>query len=81
MINSTKSCTATSTSQNQRPPECIEQASKTKYNACRVYGRITAFGQTYIYVRELDVLIRHDLYPAFKLLRKQGALHVFRSPD
>lgn len=28
---------------------------------------------TYIYIKDLDVLIRQDLYPAFKLLRKQGA--------
>ena len=54
-------------------PECIEHASKTKYNACRIYGRIIAHGETYIYVKDLDVLIRKDLFPAFKELRKQGA--------
>jgi hypothetical protein len=72
---------ANSTSNSPGPPECIEQASATKYNACRIYGRITAFGVTYIYIKDLDVLIRQDLYPAFKLLRKQGALDAFKQPD
>lgn len=35
---------------------------------------------TYIYIKDLDVLIRQDLYPAFKLLRKQGALDAFKQP-
>jgi hypothetical protein len=64
-----------------QPPECIERASKTKYNACRIYGRIIAHGETYIYVKDMDLLVRKDLFPAFKLLRKQGALDAFRSPD
>jgi hypothetical protein len=71
---------ASSTSKSPGPPEAIERASRTKYNACRIYGRITAFGVTYIYVKDLDVLIRQDLYPAFKALRKQGALDAFIQP-
>lgn len=53
-------------------PECIEHASQTRYNACRIYGRIIAHGQTYIYDVTRDVLVRQDLWAAYKQLRKQG---------
>lgn len=54
-------------------PECIEQASRTRYSACRIHGRITAHGVTYNYDRKRDVLIREDLWPAYLQLKKQGA--------
>lgn len=60
------------TSTSTPAPECIEHASQTRYNACRIYGRIIAHGQTYIYDKSRDVLVRHDLWAAYKQLRKQG---------
>lgn len=56
------------------PPEHIEHAGSTRYNACRIYGRIIAYGVTYLYDKEADRLIRQDLWKAYRVLKKSGAL-------
>lgn len=65
----------------QDPPEHIDHAGSTRYNACRIYGRIVAFGVTYIYDKPADRLIRQDLWKAYRILKQSGALDAFKPTD
>lgn len=48
-------------------PEVIERVRSTRYSVARLYGRVTAYGHTYIYERESDSLIRLDVFRQRKL--------------
>jgi hypothetical protein len=72
----------TTDSQSQRPislpektleklgedaPEVIENVRKTRLSVARFYGRVVAYGHTYVYQRESDSLIRLDVFRQSKL--------------
>lgn len=46
----------------EEAPEFIENVRKTRFSVARRYGRVVAYGHTYVYRRESDSLIRLDVF-------------------
>ncbi|HBO4735714.1 TPA: hypothetical protein ACP31Y_005211 [Pseudomonas aeruginosa] len=53
-------------------PEVIEKVKSTRYSVARIYGRVTIQGQTYLYERKTDTLIRLDVHRQREAQRKAG---------
>ncbi|HCF0773327.1 MULTISPECIES: hypothetical protein [Pseudomonas] len=46
----------------EEAPEVIQNVRKTRFSVARRYGRVVAYGHTYVYRRESDSLIRLDVF-------------------
>lgn len=46
----------------EEAPEVIRDVRKTRLSVARRYGRVVAYGHTYVYQRENDSLIRLDIF-------------------
>lgn len=49
---------------SDRAPRVIENVKSSRYSVARLYGKVTAYGHTYIYERSRDRLVRLDVYKA-----------------
>lgn len=59
---------ATPPKQSMAPP-VIEAVKQTRYKVARRYGRVTLAKHEYFYVRAKDILVRSDIFHAY---RKEG---------
>lgn len=46
----------------EEAPAVIQNVRKNRLSVARRYGRVMAYGHTYIYQRESDLLIRLDVF-------------------
>lgn len=47
-------------------PAVIEAVKHSRYKVARLYGRVTIARQEYFYVRAQDILVRSDIFHAYR---------------